>query len=191
MKAPKGRVLVVDDSIHIFTTLKQLLKRNVELIEGIKKPELVLEKLSGKRFNLVLLDMNFKAGINSGNEGIYWLKEIKHRYPDLPVIMITAYGNIDLAVISMKEGADDFVSKPWNANELISKVESVLAQRARKEISGIEGSTDTKSEPKSTFLGNSGPVKELRKIIDQVAGTGANILLTGEKLGSQYHSSKI
>jgi len=180
MKAPKGRVLVVDDSIHIFTTLKQLLKRNVELIEGIKKPELLLEKLSGKRFNLVLLDMNFKAGINSGNEGIYWLKEIKHRYPDLPVIMITAYGNIDLAVISMKEGADDFVSKPWNANELINKVESVLAQRARKEISGAEGSTDTKSEPKSTFLGNSGPVKELRKIIEQVAVTGANILLTGE-----------
>lgn len=180
MKSPNGRVLVVDDSIHIFTTLKQLLKRNVELIEGIRKPELVLEKLSGNSFNLVLLDMNFKAGINSGNEGIYWLKVIKGRYPDLPVVMITAYGNIDLAVKSMKEGADDFVSKPWNPDEIISKLTSVLAKRKKKVISGTEPDTKTKSETRSTFLGNSGPVRELKKIIDQVAGTTANILLTGE-----------
>lgn len=180
MKVQKGRVLVVDDSIHIFTTLKQLLKRNVELIEGIRKPELVMEKLSGNRFNLVLLDMNFKAGINSGNEGIYWLKEIKHHYPDLPVVMITAYGNIDLAVKSMKEGANDFVSKPWNPNEIISKVASVLAKRKEKVISSAEDGPEIKGEPRTTFIGNSGPIKELKKIIDQVAGTGANILLTVE-----------
>lgn len=180
MKIQKGRVLVVDDSIHIFTTLKQLLKRDVELIEGIRKPELVIEKLSGNRFNLVLLDMNFKAGINSGNEGIYWLKQIKHHYPDLPVVMITAYGNIDLAVKSMKEGADDFVSKPWNPNEIMSKVSSVLAKRKEEEISVPYEGQKVNSEPGSIFIGNSGPIKELKEIIDQVAGTGANILLTGE-----------
>ena len=121
MKTPKRRILVVDDSVHILTTLKQLLKREVETIEGTKKPELLMEKLSRDSFNLVLLDMNFKAGINTGNEGIYWLKEIKRKHPDLPVLMITAYGNIDLAVRCMKEGAEDFITKPWEANDLIEK----------------------------------------------------------------------
>jgi two-component system response regulator HydG len=180
MKTPKGRILVVDDSVHILTTLKQLLKREVETIEGTKKPELLMEKLSRDSFNLVLLDMNFKAGINTGNEGIYWLKEIKRKHPDLPVLMITAYGNIDLAVRCMKEGAEDFITKPWEANDLIEKVRSILT----RSLVGALGKK--KSEPVVTdsnsggFLGKSEPVTELLKKVERVAETSANILLTGE-----------
>jgi len=180
MKTPKGRILVVDDSIHILTTLKQLLKRHVEIIEGIKKPELLMEKLSGNSFNLVLLDMNFKAGINTGNEGIYWLKKIKSKHPELPVLMITAYGNIDLAVRCMKEGADDFITKPWEPNDLIEKVKSVLSGSVIGVLDRKQSKPVITDHSSAGFLGNSGPVKELLKKVEQVAETSANILLTGE-----------
>ena len=177
MKTPKGRILVVDDSVHILTTLKQLLKREVEIIEGTKKPELLMEKLSSDSFNLVLLDMNFKAGINTGNEGIYWLKEIKRKHPDLPVLMITAYGNINLAVQSMKEGAADFISKPWNPEDFIGKLRFHLENAG----SGAAKGDPDKADNTQVFIhGDSEKIRELFESIRKIASTEATVLLTGE-----------
>ncbi len=180
MKTRKGRILVVDDNMHILKTLEQLFKRNVECIECIRKPELALEKISGGTYNLVLLDMNFKAGINTGNEGIYWLKTIKHKYPDLPVMMITAFGNIDLAVRAMKEGADDFIPKPWNTEELITKVMTLLSgMPGDKEAQDNQDESAAVDEPEA-LLGQSRAMMEVKTMIEKVAGTQANVLLTGE-----------
>jgi len=177
MSISKGRILVVDDSIYILTTLKQLLKRKVELIEGIRKPEYLLENIAKGRFNLLIIDMNFKAGVNTGNEGLFWLSEVKKKYPTLPVIMITAYGNIDLAVQSMKRGAADFITKPWNPDELTNKIKFHLKQyHAEKKI---ETDSDSRNEWQR-IIGNSAEIEQLKGLIRQVGPTDANILISGE-----------
>ena len=177
MSLHNSRILVADDSVHIHITIKQLLKRKVAHIEGIKKPEFLFGKLSEGNFDLVLLDMNFNAGINSGNEGLFWLREIRKSFPKLPVIMITAYGNINLAVQSMKEGAADFISKPWDPEDFIAKLKYHLNNSGSGEATGDPEKVDN---PQVFIHGDSEMIREFLESIRKIASTEATVLLTGE-----------
>jgi len=177
MSLSNSRILVADDSVHIHITIKQLLKRKVAHIEGIKKPEFLFEKLSVGNFDLVVLDMNFNAGINSGNEGLFWLREIRKSFPKLPVIMITAYGNVNLAVQAMKEGAADFISKPWNPEDFIGKLGYHLNNAGSGEATG----DPEKPDNTQVFIhGDSEKIGDLFESIRKIASTEATVLLTGE-----------
>ena len=104
-------ILVIDDDTDVLTAVKLLLKTEAKEVVTEKNPENIKHLLAAKKFDLVLLDMNFNSSINTGNEGIFWLKKIKNIDENMAVIMITAYGDIDLAVRSLKEGASDFMVK--------------------------------------------------------------------------------
>ena len=131
-----------------------------------------------RSFNLVLLDMNFNASINTGNEGIYWLKRIKEMKPVISVIMITAYGDIDLAVRSLKEGASDFIVKPWHNEKLVSTIKSII-QGKTQQPSAVNKSSGAKNTSPD-MLGNSDVMLDIFVKIDKIAPTDANILILGE-----------
>jgi DNA-binding NtrC family response regulator len=131
--------------------------------------------LSKNKFDLVLLDMNFTSSINTGNEGIFWLKKIRESGCDAAVIMITAYGDIDLAVRSLKEGANDFVVKPWHNERLIQNIRDALKARA--------GQDDPSKAPEpvaSPLLGESSSMRDILYKVEKIAPTDANILILGE-----------
>src|ERR1700743_88442 len=137
----KATVLVVDDDIDVLTAVKLLLKTETQEVITEKNPENLNWLLQRNQVDLVLLDMNFNSAINTGNEGLYWLRKIKERKPNVCVIMITAYGDIDLAVRSLKEGANDFVVKPWHNEKLIATIRELLDKQ--------EGSKPAKATVKS------------------------------------------
>ena len=112
MAKTKGKILVVDDNAGIRQALKILLPRRFGEVELLPSPKLLLRRMEEFQPDAVLLDMNFDAGYNSGNEGLWWLGELKSRWPDTPVVLFTAYADISLAVEGMKRGAFDFIVKP-------------------------------------------------------------------------------
>ena len=123
------KLLIVDDNAGILNSLKLLLKPGFEVIKTISNPNQLYTELEQNDVDVVLLDMNFKAGVNTGNEGLFWLNEIKKKAPLLEVVMITAYGDIELAVKSLKEGAFDFVLKPWDNDKLKATLEAACRLR--------------------------------------------------------------
>lgn len=112
-KMPKGNILIVDDNKSVLSALEILLSAEYDRVCCLSNPNLLVTELRKNAYHLVLLDMNFSAGVNTGNEGIYWLQQIREQYPDLSVVMITAYGDVELAVKALKAGATDFILKPW------------------------------------------------------------------------------
>ena len=109
----QGKLLIVDDKKNILQALTMFLQFEFEKVQTISNPNLLSAELESNNYDVVLLDMNFKAGQSTGNEGLYWLREIKKRFPETEVVMFTAFGDIALAVNALKEGAADFVLKPW------------------------------------------------------------------------------
>src|ERR1044072_435774 len=126
MSLKTASILVIDDDVDVLTAVRLLLKPEVKEIVTEKNPENIRSLLSKQNFDLILLDMNFNSSINTGNEGIFWLKKIKELRPDAVVIMITAYGDIDLAIRSLKEGAFDFVVKPWHNEKLFATIKDAV-----------------------------------------------------------------
>src|SRR5579871_1079063 len=129
MVLKNSAVLVIDDDIDVLTAVRLLLKTEAAEVVTEKNPENIRALLSKKTFDLILLDMNFNSSINTGNEGLFWLKKIKEFGSEASVIMITAYGDIDLAVRSLKEGAADFVVKPWHNEKLITTIKDTLKKK--------------------------------------------------------------
>src|SRR5512138_2021803 len=129
MQLKNASILVVDDDLDVLTAVRLLLKTEVKEVVTEKNPENLRWHLNKDHFDLILLDMNFTASIHTGNEGLYWLRKIKELRPDTSVIMITAYGDIDLAVRSLKEGASDFVVKPWHNEKLIASIRETLRKK--------------------------------------------------------------
>src|SRR5512133_260231 len=117
-----GNILIVDDNRSILSALEILLAQEFREIVTLSNPNLIPGELKKKDYNLVVLDMNFSAGVNTGNEGIYWLGRIKETNPDISVIMITAYGDVDTAVRALKAGASDFIMKPWDNEKLLATI---------------------------------------------------------------------
>ncbi len=180
-----GKILIIDDNEKILKSLKLLLKNEFGFIEPAKDPERIPALLSEYQFDIILLDMNFKAGIHSGNEGIFWLRKILTIDPGAVVILITAYGDIELAVKAMKEGAVDFIQKPWDPDKLIATLRSALALRqTRMEVKALQNKQQALNENmnvnREEIVGNSPPMMEVFKMINKVAGTDANVLILGE-----------
>ncbi|MBK8608885.1 MAG: sigma-54-dependent Fis family transcriptional regulator [Chitinophagaceae bacterium] len=172
-----ANILVIDDDTDVLTAVKLLLKTEAREVVTETNPELIHSLLASTRFDIVLLDMNFKSSINTGNEGIFWLKRIKELDEHLSVIMITAYGDIDLAVRSLKEGATDFIVKPWHNEKLLEAIKGILRAKG-KVISDIP--VGDKTTIGKEMMGESEVLKDIFLKIEKVAPTDANIFILGE-----------
>lgn len=179
MSLKKSSILVIDDDTDVLTAVRLLLRTEVKEVITEKNPEQTPFLLSKYSFDLVLLDMNFNASINTGNEGIYWLKRIKTLKPAIAVIMITAYGDIDLAVKSLKEGAADFVVKPWHNEKLLTTLTNVLKNRGQNKTSATDMPLPT-GNSENGMIGESDVMQDIFYKIDKIAPTDANILILGE-----------
>ena len=178
MQLKAASVLVIDDDVDVLTAVRLLLRPEVHEIVIEKNPENLRSILSKKSFDVILLDMNFNSSINTGNEGIFWLKRIKEEYrSNAAIIMITAYGDIDLAIRSLKEGAFDFVVKPWHNERLLTTIKDALNQKENKS-SAQSGLSTTFFE--NELLGQSEAMQDIFYKIKKVAPTDANILILGE-----------
>jgi two-component system, NtrC family, response regulator HydG len=175
MSLLKTSILVIDDDADVLTAVKLLLKTEVQKVVTEKNPENIPSLITSGSFDIVLLDMNFNAAINTGNEGLYWLKRIKEIKPGISVIMITAYGDIDLAVRSLKEGASDFVIKPWHNEKLLATIRDTVSQSSQKESPGKRQLKDS-----GDLIGKSEVMLDILAKIDKIAPTDANILILGE-----------
>ena len=172
-----GNILIVDDNRGVLTALQLLLKPYFDKITVLSSPVTLPATLREDTWQAVLLDMNFTSGINTGNEGLYWLHEIKKQYPALPVVLFTAYADIDLAVRGIKEGATDFIVKPWDNGKL---VETLLNAAQNAPAAGKKTATTPASTASSMYWGESPVMQQLRMLVEKVAATDANILITGE-----------
>ncbi|WP_243347391.1 sigma-54-dependent transcriptional regulator [Parabacteroides sp. FAFU027] len=180
-----GKILVVDDNKSALSALNMLLQFEFKTVVTLSSPNQIVAEMQKTDFDIVLLDMNFKSGINTGNEGIYWLDNIKKAYPDVEVIMITAYGEVELAVKAIKHGATDFILKPWENEKLLATLHSAMRLRSSgKEIATLkqrEQSLKNELNPEPCELLCSSPVmQQVLRTIDKVARTDANVLITGE-----------
>lgn len=177
MNIKSATILIIDDDTDILTAVKLLLKTEVKEVVTEKNPENIRSLLSRQNFDLILLDMNFKSSINTGNEGIFWLKKIREFGSTADVIMITAYGDIDLAVRSLKESATDFMVKPWHNEKLLETVKNTLRGKGR--ILDFPSSNESSVIGKE-LMGNSEVMKDIFFKIEKIAPTDANILILGE-----------
>lgn len=177
MNLKNASILVIDDDQDVLTAVRLLLKTEVKNVVTEKNPE-NLRWLLKDAYDVVLLDMNFTSSINTGNEGLFWLKEIRKVKSDVSVIMITAYGDIDLAVRSLKEGATDFVIKPWHNEKLLGIIKEALRKKENKVIPVSHQNGD--SVIGKELIGESEVMEELFLKIGKIAPTDANILILGE-----------
>ena len=174
----QGTILIVDDNRNILTTVRMLLDPIFHNIITIANPNSIPAKLREEHPDVVLLDMNFSSGINSGNEGLFWLREIKSLSPKAEVVLFTAYADIQLAVTGIKEGAADFIVKPFDNEKMIGTLlEARDKNKAADKATGKNGGKDSKS---TMYWGDSDVMNNLRNIVEKVAATDANILITGE-----------
>ena len=177
----QGTILVVDDNKGILTAVQMLLGTYFEKVITISTPNKIKATLHDENIDVVLLDMNFSAGINTGNEWLFWLSEIKKEDASIQVVLFTAYADIDLAVRGIKEGAADFVVKPWDNAKLLETLKTAYNIRTANR-KGISIATDklVVSKESGMFWGESNAMQQLRSLIEKVARTDANILVTGE-----------
>ncbi len=176
MSLKTASVLVIDDDVDVLTAVRLLLRPEVKEIITEKNPENIRSLLSQQEFDVILLDMNFNSSINTGNEGIFWLKKIRELKPDSCVIMITAYGDIDLAIRSLKEGAYDFVVKPWHNEKLLTTIREAVKRKEQKGGTALISSSIFETE----LLGSAEVMKDIFYKIQKIAPTDANILILGE-----------
>jgi DNA-binding NtrC family response regulator len=180
-----GKLLIVDDHKQVLKALIQLLEPEFDTITGISKPDQIISYINREEFDVILLDMNFSAGVNTGNEGIYWLNRILKTDPLAAVVMITAYSDVNLAVKAIKEGATDFVVKPWDNNKLITSLQAAFKLRQSK-IENRKLRDRQKQINKGiikqygTLIGKSQAMENVLKIITKVARTDTNVLVIGE-----------
>lgn len=177
MVLKNANILVVDDDQDILTAVRLLLKTEAKSVIAEKNPENIRTQLSQNSFDIILLDMNFKSSIHTGNEGIYWLKKIKEFGSQAQIIMITAYGDIDLAVRALKEGANDFIVKPWHNERLIDTIKDLL--RDQNSISAKSRSV-AENAGFSEIVGESQVMNDIFFKVKKIAPTDANILILGE-----------
>ena len=180
-----ARILIVDDDRDVLETARMFLKQEFSQVQIDENPNNIPNHLRSGEYDVVLLDMNFKKGVNDGEEGFYWLDQILKIDPQSVVILITAYGEVDLAVKAMKNGAVDFVLKPWKNQKLLGTILSAIQLRqSRKEVQKLKVAQEKLSgdidQPYVDFVGDSPAVQRVHEIIDRVASTDADVLILGE-----------
>jgi DNA-binding NtrC family response regulator len=185
MQKLAAHILIVDDNSSVLNSLELFLKYQFEKISTLRNPNQISAFMQNELPDIILLDMNFTAGINSGNEGIFWLHKILETDPESVVIMITAYGDIELAIKAIKEGAVDFILKPWDNNKLLATLQAGMRLRLSKnQVRHLQLKEKQFKEDIgrgfSGIIGTSPVMTELLKNIEKVARTDASVLLTGE-----------
>ncbi len=181
----EAKVLVIDDNKSVLSALEILLQFEYKTVQTISNPNQISSFPKLVDFDIVLLDMNFSAGVNTGNEGLYWLREIRKKAPQISVIMMTAYGAVDLAVKALKEGAADFILKPWNNDKLLATVKSAYELRkSRKEINQLKQKQSNLkqviNQKRTKIIGQSTTLTAVLKLVGKIAKTDVNVLVTGE-----------
>ena len=174
-----ARILVVDDEPDVLFALQLLLKTEVREVVTERNPELLLSLLRQQPFDAVLLDMNYRSGQATGNEGFYWLGRIREHAPTTAVILLTAYGDVRTAVRALKAGATDFLLKPWHNEQLLQTLAAALQPTPGRK-SGGSPKKPAGPATATALLGESAAMQEVRAIIEKVAPTEANVLLLGE-----------
>ena len=181
----KGNLLIVEDNKEILEALELFLEDEFNLVTGLKSPNLIISTLQSGSYDLVLLDMNFSAGVVTGNEGLYWLKEILKVDPAISVIMMTAYGDVELAVKAMKNGAVDFIIKPWDNDKLLATLRTALKLReSNREIEKLRNRQDQLTaeldQQYADIIVQCPQMTRVMEIVEKVSKTDVNILITGE-----------
>lgn len=181
----KSKILILDDNKSVLTAIEMLLLSHFEDVFVLSNPNSLISDIQKHKIDVVLLDMNFRAGIKNGNEGVYWLNQVLKYDPNISVIVITAYGDIELAVKVVKKGAFDFILKPWDNNKLISTIHAAIKLRQSKleNASLLKTTHKLKQEltpPSQMIIGQSAAMKKVMDIVKKVAVTDANIFITGE-----------
>ncbi|MEM9855945.1 MAG: sigma-54 dependent transcriptional regulator [Bacteroidota bacterium] len=185
MKKVKGKILVIDDDRDVLHSACMVLKPVFSEVITESNPQQINYLITYNEYDVILLDMNYTAGVTSGKEGLFWLKSIKEREPKQQVVMITAYGDIKLAVEAMKIGAADFVVKPWENEKLQATVLSAYNHsQSKKEVEMLKDEQKSLKElissQGSDIVGNSEPIRQVFKVIEKVAKTDAHVLILGE-----------
>ncbi len=180
-----GRILVVDDDQSLLFTAKMILKNHFEKIETVNNPVLAFEKVSAEAYDVIILDMNYSPTENTGREGIALLKRIIAKRPDAHVIMNTAFADISIAVDAMKEGAVDFLTKPWEKEKLLATVKNVAElSRSRQKLQDLQSGQKVLLEgidhEFGMLIGSDPAIEEVMTTIEKVATTDASILILGE-----------
>jgi len=181
----EAKILIVDDNKSILSALELLLSNTCKKVKCLSNPNALLSDLKMDNYDVVLLDMNFKAGINTGNEGIYWLNQILEYNSGISVVMITAYGDVELAVKAVRSGAVDFVLKPWENEKMLATIEMAWKlSHSRKEVKKLRLKEHELiaeiNRKKNHLIGSSSQWKKVMHLVQKVAVTHANILITGE-----------
>ena len=183
MKTP-AQILVVDDDEDVLITAEVVLKQKFKSVDCISSPELIKEQVAKTDYDVVLLDMNYQVGDASGKEGLKWLSWIKDNSPRSQVLMITAYGELNLAVEAMKRGAVDFVTKPWQYLDIQEKVEKAFQLGQTKQEANIiqkgKASLNPVQDSQSRMIGQSPKMQLVDQMVNKVAPTDANVLILGE-----------
>jgi DNA-binding NtrC family response regulator len=184
MKKDK-HILIVDDNKAVTIALKLLIKNEFSQVDVLTNPNTLTSKISKHDYDAIILDMNFVSGINTGNEGFFWLKEILKIDPDASIIFITAYAEIERAVEAIHEGAVDYVEKPWDDEKLLSSIKKAIERRdARKEIKRLKNNQAHANQDihqqYQLIKGESPAMKKVYESIQKVSETDANVLLLGE-----------
>ncbi|OHX64100.1 sigma-54-dependent transcriptional regulator [Flammeovirga pacifica] len=188
MSKPLGKILVIDDNEDILLAAKMLLKKHADLVQVESNPGKIPFLLKNDSYDVILLDMNFTKDTTSGKEGFHWLEQIIEIDPNAVVVMITAYGDVETAVNAVKQGATDFVLKPWNNEKLIATLTSAI--RLKKSYEEVKALKEEKSElssalnkmsgPEGIVIGESEAMRKVFALISKVGKTDANILILGE-----------
>lgn len=180
-----NKILIIDDDEDVLIAAKMLLKKHAKEVIIEKDPRKIPFLLNHDTYDVILLDMNFSQDTTSGKEGFFWLSEIKERDPNAVVILITAFGDVEMAVRALKEGATDFVLKPWQNEKLIATISSAArlkhsyneVSKLREEKKVLQEDAD---QPFRDIIGESDPIKRIFNLIEKVAATDANVLILGE-----------
>ena len=175
MVLKNATILVIDDDVDVLTALRLLLKPLVKAVVTEKNPSNITAQIERSSFDIIILDMNFNGLVNTGNEGIFWLNKILQQHPETAVILMTAYADIDLAIRGLKEGASDFLMKPWKNEKIIESINSILCNKK---------STHTKKKETTSssveIIGDSDVMNDVFTKLKKVAPTDANVLILGE-----------
>ncbi|MEQ8478014.1 sigma-54 dependent transcriptional regulator [Fulvivirga sp.] len=176
---------MIDDDEDVLLAAKLLLKKHAHQVIIEKNPKKIPFLLNNDTYDVILLDMNFSKDITSGKEGYYWLSQILEHDPDAVVILITAFGDVEMAVKALKEGATDFVLKPWQNEKLLATVSTAIKlKHSYKEVDKLKKAKEQLeadlNQPFKDIIGSSSSIKEVFSLIEKVAKTDANVLILGE-----------